>query len=165
MANTISRRAAVAATLAAPIAISAAAQSAAALEHQDPGLALAEEFEQKSLEYLRLGNSDVDFTDEQGDRMQNELCQLSRKIQQLPYDAPGGLRAKAAAGLYWFDHGHDSTIRREIFSDGYDTSAHADLAHAAALTFCPAYATEVMAMQEAHLQRVAIRRANGELLS
>lgn len=152
------RRTVVAAALAAPATL--AGFEAANGEPANPADRLFEEFRQATLDWLRPMLVDgLDAEDPAHasafEEAHARIMRFGDEIKRLPYDAPGALRAKAAAASYWAEEPHK--LDEQVASEYACERATADIIKAAALTYCPAYATEIASLYRFAEVRIAQR--------
>lgn len=133
---------------------------------------LYDEFRQASLAWLdSVRAADFDKPLPEVDRSleaaNRRMERAGEAIKQLPADAPGALRAKAALALFWYDSQCQDEIEADINSEGWDVATRADLTRAAAVVMCPDYFEALTAARAelVHETRSAAASHGASLLS
>ncbi len=88
------------------------------------------------------------------------LLRISAAIKRLPHDAPGAMRAKAAAAFFWSEEPRktDAHVASEYVCD----ASAADIIKAAAVTYCPDYVATITAAYKLGEANAARRKAAHE---
>lgn len=88
------------------------------------------------------------------------LLRISAAIKHLPHDAPGAMRAKAAAAFFWSEEPHktDAHVASEYVCD----ASASNIIKAAALTYCPDYLATITTAYKLGEANAARRKAAHE---